>query len=156
MTDGAALIIISEQCVKKTTLQCGDVNRGVNRKVAKNFEVINVLLDFYGDMLTDKQRSFIELYYNDDLSLAEIAENEGITRQGVRDAIKRAESQLYEMEERLGLAKRFEEVRVGLDEILSLAEIINESNMRTVLSRDINDAVVQIKLIAQTLNNEEV
>lgn len=71
--------------------------------VAKNFEVINVLLDFYGDMLTEKQRAFIEYYYNDDLSLAEIAENEGITRQGVRDAIKRAEGQLYEMESRLGL-----------------------------------------------------
>ena len=124
--------------------------------MAKNFEVINVLLDFYGDMLTDKQRSFIEYYYFDDLSLAEIAENEGITRQGVRDAIKRAEAQLFEMEERLGLAKRFEEVRTGLDEILECAEIINESNMRTGLSRDINEAVVRIKLIAQTLNNEEV
>ncbi len=124
--------------------------------MAKNFEVINVLLDFYGDMLTDKQRAFIEYYYFDDLSLAEIAENEGITRQGVRDAIKRAEGQLFEMEERLGLAKRFEEVRAGIDEILECAEIINESNMRTGLSRDINEAVVRIKLIAQTLNNEEV
>ncbi|MBO4445793.1 MAG: YlxM family DNA-binding protein [Clostridia bacterium] len=123
--------------------------------MAKNFEVINILLDFYGDMLTDKQRAFIEYYYNDDLSLSEIAENEGITRQGVRDAIKRAEAQLFEMEERLGLAKRFEEVRAGLDEILECAEVINESNMRTGLSRDINEAVVKIKLIAQTLNNEE-
>jgi predicted DNA-binding protein YlxM (UPF0122 family) len=124
--------------------------------VAKNFEVISVLLDFYGDMLTEKQRSFIEYYYNDDLSLSEIAENEGITRQGVRDAIKRAEGQLFEMEERLGLARRFEEVRTGLNEILDCAELINESNMRTGLSRDINEAVVRIKLIAQTLNNEEV
>ena len=124
--------------------------------MAKNFEVISVLLDFYGDMLTEKQRSFIEYYYNDDLSLSEIAENEGITRQGVRDAIKRAEGQLFEMEERLGLARRFEEVRAGLNEILDCAELINESNMRTGLSRDINEAVVRIKLIAQTLNNEEV
>lgn len=107
-------------------------------------------------MLTEKQKAFIEYYYNDDLSLSEIAENEGITRQGVRDAIKRAEGQLFEMEERLGLAKRFEEVRAGLDEILVCADEINESNMRTGLSREINDAVVRIKLIAQTLNNEEV
>ena len=62
--------------------------------MANNVE-ITILLDFYGDMLTAKQRDFINLYYNDDLSLAEIAENEGITRQGVRDAIKRAEGQLY-------------------------------------------------------------
>ena len=72
--------------------------------MAKNLE-ISFLLDFYGEMLTQKQREVIEYYYNDDLSLAEIADNEGITRQGVRDSIKRAEAQLLEMEERLGLAR---------------------------------------------------
>ena len=70
----------------------------------KNLE-ISVLLDFYGDMLTEKQREMIEFYYNDDLSLAEIAENQGITRQGVRDSIKRAEQQMLEMEDRLGTGK---------------------------------------------------
>ena len=52
---------------------------------------ITFLLDFYGDMLTEKQREVVECYYNEDLSLAEIAEEKGITRQGVRDGIKRAE-----------------------------------------------------------------
>ncbi len=122
--------------------------------LAKDFERINSLLDFYGDMLTDRQKDFLEYYYIDDLSLAEIAENEGITRQGVRDAIKRAEAQLFEMEQRLGLAKRFTEVKKGLDEILEAAEVINTYNMRTGLSRDINDAVVKIKFIAETLNEE--
>ncbi len=122
--------------------------------MAKDFERINSLLDFYGDMLTDRQKDFLEYYYIDDLSLAEIAENEGITRQGVRDAIKRAEAQLFEMEQRLGLAKRFTEVKKGLDEILEAAEVINNYNMRTGLSRDINDAVVKIKFIAETLNEE--
>lgn len=65
--------------------------------MAKNLE-ISFLLDFYGSMLTEKQRIMIEYYYNDDLSLAEIADNEGITRQGVRDSIKRAEGQLLELE----------------------------------------------------------
>ncbi len=120
--------------------------------MAKDFETINILLDFYGEMLTEKQRSFIEYYYNDDLSLAEIAENEGITRQGVRDAIKRAEGQLYEMESRLGLAKRFEEVRSGLEQILGCAEEIYDHNMRTGLSREVNDAVVRIKLIVNQLS----
>ena len=55
--------------------------------MAKNLEIA-LLFDFYGEMLTDKQRDVVELYYNDDLSLSEIAENEGITRQGVRDSIK--------------------------------------------------------------------
>lgn len=120
--------------------------------VAKDFERINTLLDFYGDMLTDRQRSFLEYYYVDDFSLAEIAENEGITRQGVRDAIKRAEAQLFEMEEKLGLARKFQEMKKGLDEIKMYAEKINEHNMRTGLSREINDAVVQIKFIADTLS----
>ena len=58
--------------------------------MSKNLE-ISFLLDFYGDMLTDKQKDVVELYYNEDLSLAEIASHSGITRQGVRDSIKRAE-----------------------------------------------------------------
>jgi len=120
--------------------------------MAKDFQTVNILMDFYGDMLTDRQRSFLEYYYVDDLSLSEIAENEGITRQGVRDAIKRAESQLFEMEERLGLAKRFEEVQQGLKEINDCADRINEFNMRTGLSRDINDAVVKIKFITESLS----
>ena len=122
--------------------------------MAKDFETVNILMDFYGDMLTDRQRTFLEYYYVDDLSLAEIAENEGITRQGVRDAIKRAEAQIYQMEDRLGLARRFREVQKGLQEINECADRINEYNMRTGLSRDINDAVVRIKFIAESLREE--
>lgn len=118
--------------------------------VAKNLEII-MLLDFYGDMLTEKQRDFLGYYYNDDLSLSEIAENEGITRQGVRDSIKRAESQLLEMEEKLSFAKRFEEVRRGLNKIIQYADKISECNMRCGLSREINDTTVKIKAMAQAL-----
>lgn len=59
-----------------------------------------LLYDFYGDMLTDRQKEFYDLYYNEDLSLAEIAENYGITRQGVRDVIVRAEAILTELEDK--------------------------------------------------------
>ena len=97
--------------------------------MAKNLE-ISFLLDFYGSMLTEKQRIMIEYYYNDDLSLAEIADNEGITRQGVRDSIKRAEGQLLELEERLGLAKRFQQVQTGLEKILLAAAEIREYNQQ--------------------------
>ena len=55
----------------------------------KTFEMC-MLFDFYGDILTEKQRKLFDLYYNDDLSLAEISEHVGITRQGVRDGILRA------------------------------------------------------------------
>ena len=65
-----------------------------------------LLYDFYGDMLTDRQKEFYDLYYNEDLSLAEIAENYGITRQGVRDVIVRAEAILTELEDKTGIILR--------------------------------------------------
>ena len=118
--------------------------------MSKNLD-ITLLLDFYGDMLTDKQRSFISYYYNDDLSLSEIAADEGITRQGVRDAIKRAETQLQDMESRLGMAKRFEDMRRGLNEIIEVSNLIAEHNLRHSLSKEINDYSVRIKAAAMTM-----
>lgn len=82
----------------------------------KNLEV-TLLLDYYGGMLTDKQREVVDLYYNEDLSLAEISEHAGITRQGVRDSIKRGEAQLLEMERRLGLVARIRSLEQALEEI---------------------------------------
>lgn len=118
--------------------------------LAKNLDVI-ILIDFYGDMLTEKQHAFLNYYYNDDLSLSEIAANEGITRQGVRDAIKRAEVQLHEMEQRLGLVSRFESMKSGLEEIMSYADEIGEYNRTHTLSREVNDCTAKIKAVAQTL-----
>ena len=66
-----------------------------------------MLFDFYGDVLTDRQKEFYDLYYNEDLSLGEIAENYHITRQGVRDVIVRAEAILTDLEDKTGLIKRF-------------------------------------------------
>ncbi len=119
--------------------------------MAKNLE-ISYLLDFYGEMLTRKQHDFLIYYYDEDLSLSEIAENEGITRQGVRDAVKRAENQLYEMEKSLGFAKRFTEMKKGLDEIRQCAEAINEYNLNHSLSREVNDNVSRIKSLVDFLS----
>lgn len=120
--------------------------------MAKNYEVA-MLLDLYGDMLTQKQCAFLGHYYNDDLSLSEIAENEGITRQGVRDAIKRAESQLFDMESKLGLAARDEELRQSLQEIMECVNVINDYNMSHTLSMEINEAAAKIKGIVLALQN---
>lgn len=119
--------------------------------VAKNLDIV-LLADYYGEMLTDNQRKFIEYYYNDDLSLSEIAQNEGITRQGVRDAVKRAETQLYDMEKKLGFASRSHNVNEALNAIVESAEVINNYNMNISLSREINDAVVRIKSIVDSLD----
>ena len=79
---------------------------------------IAMLHDFYGELLTEKQSRAIDLYYNEDLSLAEIAEPLGVSRQGVRDAIKRGEKQLLEYENKLGLITRFLNVGEKLDSVL--------------------------------------
>lgn len=123
--------------------------------MAKDLE-ISFLLDFYGDMLTEKQREMVEYYYNDDLSLSEIAENQGITRQGVRDAIMRAQGQLREMEDRLGLARRFHRMRDGLSRICDAAVAIggyNEQQEKTCAG--ISEQVSLILCIAQELCEEE-
>ena len=66
----------------------------------------SLLLAFYRNLLSDKQVEMLESYYDHDLSLSEISENVGMSRQGVRDTIKRAEQQLSEYEEKLGLIKK--------------------------------------------------
>ncbi len=85
---------------------------------SKNLD-ISFLLDLYGGLLTDKQRAFLEFYYNDDLSLAEIAENEGITRQGVYDIVKRAKDQLIKFEEKLLINERFNQIYDEAQKILN-------------------------------------
>ncbi len=100
----------------------------------KNLQ-ISALLDVYGEFLSEKQRIITEHYYNDDLSLSEIAENEGITRQGVSDLIKRAEAQLTAYEEKCCYYERFSKlkelssyVRSGesqkIQEILDIIDIL--------------------------------
>ena len=73
-----------------------------------------MLFDFYGDLLTDKQREYYDLHYNEDLSLSEIAEQLGISRQGVWDNIRRAESAMQEMERKTGLIRKTQENRETL------------------------------------------
>ena len=78
---------------------------------------MTMLFDFYGDVLTDRQKEFYDLYYNEDLSLGEIAENYGITRQGVRDVIVRAENILTELEDKTGIIKRFHTMKGQLEQL---------------------------------------
>ena len=85
----------------------------------KNLEIA-FLLDFYGDVLSDRKRTVLDYYYNLDFSLAEIAEEIGISRQGVRDLIKKAEEELRFFEEKLGLAKRFRNTQKDAERLLSL------------------------------------
>lgn len=78
---------------------------------------ITILLDVYGQLLTEKQRFAVDMYYNEDLSLAEIGEEIDISRQGVRDSIKQGEKHLLNYEEKLGIVKRFHNISAKLEEM---------------------------------------
>ena len=91
------------------------------------------LIDIYGNVLSERQRDVVDLYYNEDLSLAEIAEHTGLSRQGVRYAIKHAEESLINYEEKLGLSKKLEVLQENLLEAEKAAKLLkanhpNESN----------------------------
>lgn len=119
--------------------------------VAKNLE-ISFLLDFYGDVLTERQREVMEQYYNDDLSLAEIADNFGITRQGVRDSIKRGEGIILDLEQKVGFAARYRAVQQGVAQLESLARSIRFANSNSYspsveIERDVDQMLEEIRRI---------
>lgn len=94
--------------------------------MSKNFE-ISVLLDLYGKLLTEKQYDMLDLYYNDDFSLAEIAEHYDISRQGVHDSIKRGEELLINYEKVLRLSENQQKYQDILVEFKSQAlDVLNE------------------------------
>ena len=103
---------------------------------------ISILMDFYGNLLTEKQIDALDMYYNSDMSLSEIAEESGISRQGARDAIKRGEKQLAEFEEKLGLAERFLEVIKSVDEmnkIIGTLEVSDENRKKIERIKEISE-----------------
>ena len=102
----------------------------------KNLEM-SQLLDFYGETLSERKRSVMSLYYNEDLSLAEVAEEVGISRQGVRDLIKKAEKELADLEETLGLADRFNRLR-------ELADSAEEVMLRDNVSDELKSAITAL------------
>lgn len=83
--------------------------------------LMTMLFDFFGDLLTEKQREYFDLYHNEDLSLSEIAEKADITRQGVYDIITRAEKSLVEIEQKTGIVNRWRETYDELEKAESLA-----------------------------------
>lgn len=85
---------------------------------------IALLFDFYGQLLTKKQAEAVDMYYNNDLSLGEISEQLGISRQGVHDTLKRAEKTLFEYEEKLGLVARFAEQKQRIEKIIHMLDEI--------------------------------
>ncbi|CFX82687.1 RNA polymerase sigma factor, region 3/4 [Syntrophomonas zehnderi OL-4] len=103
------------------------------------------LKDFYGPLLTEKQRAILSLYYEDDFSLSEIAEEMNISRQAVYDLVKRAEHQLWQYETKLGLVEKFQHTRRRLEEAQNLldAYAADDAAIHNVLMilREITDSL---------------
>lgn len=89
---------------------------------------LGYLLDFYGELLNGRKRAVMDMYYNEDFSLSEIAEQIGISRQGVRDIIKKSEEELLFLEEKLGLAKKLSRLEKKAEQLCRLAEDTDASD----------------------------
>ena len=111
--------------------------------------VVSTLLDYYGALLTDKQRDLAELYYTEDLSLGEIAELQDISRQGVRASIKRGEAFLFELEDKLRMAEKMRRLSEGLDEISRTVD-----HVFSIGGGDVREYFTKIKRIADALQQE--
>ena len=96
--------------------------RSVGRVMFEKNLNVGYLLDFYGELLSERKRTVLDMYYNEDYSLAEIADEIGISRQGVRTVIKKAESELFFFEEKLGLASKLLSVEKYSDSLCRLAD----------------------------------
>jgi len=109
---------------------------------------ISALIDIYGALLSARKREIMEYYYDDDLSLSEIAEETGISRQGVRDAIKKSESELAEFEEKLGLFRRiseFDDFRMNF-----------ASRLENVCTLNYDEAKCEIKTLAKEIRKKNL
>ncbi len=115
---------------------------------------IGLLFSIYRNMLTDRQAESIDLYYNEDLSLSEIGEHMRITRQGVRDNIKRGEHILFDAEEKLGLAQRFLGIKENLEHIDEVIREIEQSEGIRYLPNDIKRKINEILLMIGEINEQ--
>ena len=107
----------------------------------KNLE-LGYLLDFYGELLSERKRTVMDMYYNEDLSLAEIAAEIGISRQGARDIIKKSEEGLLFFEEKLGLAKKLQGVSNKASE---LKEIANKLSLDESFKKKLDELISAVE-----------
>lgn len=110
---------------------------------------ISMLYDFYGQLLTAKQRELLRLYHEDNYSLSEIAEDYGISRQGVHDAVKKAEKALHEYENKLGLINKFTQTEEAVSAIDSEIEQLLRENSQ---NEQLTEKLKHIKSIIDKIN----
>ena len=107
---------------------------------------LGFLFDFYGELLSEQRKNVFDLYYNEDLSLSDVAEQIGITRQGVRDTVKKTEKQLLEYESKLGLAGRFEEISENCEDIVKK---LTQMKSKSDSAADFDALIADVKRLAE-------
>lgn len=113
---------------------------------------IALLMDCYGKVLTEKQFYAMDLYFQEDLTLSEISEQTGITRQGVWDNIRRGEKQLIELENNLHFIEKMDNIRQGLSEIDRLTKEMQDYAQEKFLSSKIVDRLSKVQSILDKLS----
>ena len=116
---------------------------------------IGLLLDLYGNILTERQKQTMDLYFQQDFSLAEIAEQIGITRQAVRDSLLRAEATLLDTDEKLGLLEKFAGMRDALINAYENSAYIKDYAQRKFLPTEIIDKLNGIISSASAVIGED-
>lgn len=131
------------------------MEEGWNETMAKDLNMSN-LLDFYGALLTDKQNEAINFYYNEDLSLGEISDIMKITRQGVRDHVKKGEGSLSYFEEKLQLNKKFADLQMQCKKIAEVVNSVIDYNQKYLFSAEITKQMENISVLVNELIEKQV
>lgn len=129
--------------IKYGTIHCQVNYFTVGDYVLEKNLFFSVLYDYYGKLLNDNQMNIIDLYYNQDYSLSEIAEEISMTRQGVHDALKRAEKILVEYEEKIKLQYKFEKINIIAENIINLTNNITDEKYMQITT-DIKNQAIKI------------
>jgi len=112
---------------------------------------ITVLLDFYGQLLTERQHEIMDLHFNSDLSLGEIAEELSISRQGVYDSIRKGRQALLEYEKKLGLVERFKEQEKNIEKVLKNLKNMGKKSPELIKDSDYKQAIDLLEKMLDTL-----
>lgn len=113
---------------------------------------VSLLLDYYGCMLTEKQRNLAFMYYDEDFSLAEIAKITGLTRQGVYDSVRRTEASLRDLEKNIGFYQKMNKIFASMEEVKKMiSDVLNKSELPSPAAENLNKVIHMIHELMESI-----